>query len=140
MFLDILAEALHKRSLIDEDEWRDNPFAVLRYDGTIPKAKRAATLHEFNYVNRSGTSVLLLTAGCGGTGLNITGGCHMIICERFWSPGLREQVIGRCYRLRQTRTVHIWDMVAPESPVDQCCVYALIGHIQSTCGIPFWPV
>ncbi|QGI58672.1 hypothetical protein CEK26_000796 [Fusarium fujikuroi] len=100
-FLDMLHEYL-TRKLPD--------IQTASYNGNIKSAEeRMRITTEFN-LNGAGPTILLLSASCGGTGLNLHGGSHLIITEHFWAPGLRDQVIGRIYRMQQTRSVHVYEI------------------------------
>jgi superfamily II DNA or RNA helicase len=90
--LDIVKEVLARNKVL-------HPKRILELNGTVSALERSLGLEHFN---ESGSyEILLLSVGCGGFGLNITGASHMIIFEPFWTPGLRVQVIGRADRLGQ---------------------------------------
>lgn len=93
------------------------------FDGRIISMDdRMGIVNRFN--SKPGhIDLLLLSASCGGTGLNLYGGSHVIITERFWTAGLENQVIGRAARLPQEREVHVYYIHAI-SAVDE-----LIGNL-----------
>ncbi|EMT62172.1 hypothetical protein FOC4_g10015256 [Fusarium odoratissimum] len=100
-FLDMLQEYLARKF---------PAIQTASYNGNTKSAKeRMRIIKEFN-LNGAGPDILLLSASCGGTGLNLHGGSHLIITEHFWTPGLRDQVIGRVYRMQQTRRVHVYEI------------------------------
>ncbi|QPC66833.1 hypothetical protein HYE67_009064 [Fusarium culmorum] len=93
------------------------------FDGRITSMDdRMGIVNRFN--SKTGNiNLLLLSASCGGTGLNLYGGSHVIITERFWTAGLENQVIGRAARLPQEKEVHVYYIHAT-SAVDE-----LIGNL-----------
>ncbi|OBS27179.1 hypothetical protein FPOA_01120 [Fusarium poae] len=108
-FLDILCEYLSRQA---------PELTMVQFDGRITSMeKRTEIANQFNSED-SGINLLLLSAACGGTGLNLHGGSHVIITERFWTPGLEKQVIGRASRMPQKREVHVY-FVHIESAVDK---------------------
>ncbi|OIW30980.1 hypothetical protein CONLIGDRAFT_679729 [Coniochaeta ligniaria NRRL 30616] len=87
MWLDVLREAIRREEGFS--------FGVAGYNGTITSStQREKILGSFN-ARGTGPTVLLLTAAAGGTGLNVAGASHLIICEPLWSAGKDEQLIGR---------------------------------------------
>jgi SNF2 family DNA or RNA helicase len=110
MYLDIVSELIRRNKRLT--------FRVAEYNGTITSSEeRAAILGAFN-ARDSGPRLLLLSAAAGGTGLNVTGASHLIICEPFWSAGQEEQLIGRVHRMSQDRPVKIYKLSAPLSEID----------------------
>ncbi|RGP62485.1 DNA repair rad5 [Fusarium longipes] len=98
-FLDILGQYL-ARQLPD--------LETASFDGRIASVdERMGVANRFNSQD-SGVGLLLLSAACGGTGLNLHGGSHVIMAVYFWAPGLQKQVIGRAARLPQKRQVYIY--------------------------------
>ena len=49
------------------------------FDGTVPDAVRTAHIRDFTVCK--GTAVMLVIAGSGGDGLNLTAASHVILCE-----------------------------------------------------------
>ena len=113
-FLDVISAGLHRRM----DQGSIPASGIAEYNGKITSSDcRHRILQEFN--DAQGTSqILLLTATAGGTGLNIAGASHVIICEPVWSPGLEEQIIGRAHRIRQTKTVYVYRVSSEQSVID----------------------
>jgi hypothetical protein len=127
LFLDLLRETL--RHLARQDQLFN--FEVAEYNGTVNSLEtRTATLKAFN-AEGSGPIVLLLSSAAEGTGLNITGASHLLICEPMWSPGQIEQIIGRIYGMGQDKHVVVYLFWAPLSLVD---VKILDGTIR-TAGV-----
>ncbi|CEI64840.1 hypothetical protein FVEN_g3338 [Fusarium venenatum] len=60
------------------------------------------------WFNSGGIDLIILSAACGGTGLNLHGGSHVVIAEQFWTPGLEKQVIGCAARMPQKKDVHVY--------------------------------
>ncbi|KAH8885318.1 hypothetical protein GQ53DRAFT_878691, partial [Thozetella sp. PMI_491] len=110
-FLDIVCHAIARRF---------SDLKCAEYNGTIPRehaGARATIQADFNQKD-SGTSVLLLTDGIGGAGLNLQGANHIIIAAPGWTPGGENQIIGRSHRMGQENTVHVYKIIAAESRID----------------------
>lgn len=57
--------------------------------------------------------MLSLTAG--GVGLNLVGANHLILVDLHWNPQLEMQAQDRIYRLGQTKTVHVYKLMAVDT-------------------------
>ncbi|RKK30023.1 hypothetical protein BFJ63_vAg3746 [Fusarium oxysporum f. sp. narcissi] len=98
-FLDIIQELLSRHL---------PGVKVTEFNGRIVSVEeRVRIANDFNMTGK-GSYILLLSASCGGTGLNLYGGSRLIITEQFWTPGLEKQVIGRAHRMPQTKQVHVY--------------------------------
>ncbi|KAK7210249.1 hypothetical protein V2G26_017427 [Clonostachys chloroleuca] len=106
-FLQLIAEAI-KREL--------HHLEVVEYNGEVPPKERARRLEKIN--TQGGSSILLLTAGAGGTGLNVTGVSHVLLTEPQWNLGLEVQIIGRSYRLGQKHQVRVSKLFCEKSAID----------------------
>ena len=58
--------------------------------------------------NSSKVRVLLLSSKAGGCGLNLIGGCTMILCDPDWNPANDKQAAGRVWRTGQQRQCVIY--------------------------------
>jgi SNF2 family DNA or RNA helicase len=105
VMLDILSIGLSK-----------NGIDSLRYQGSIPKERRLATVEQFQ--SHIGPRVLLVTSGAGGVGLNLFAATTAIIICPEWSPSKGEQLIRRAYRIGQTKSVKVFRLIAQDS-IDQ---------------------
>jgi SNF2 family DNA or RNA helicase len=85
-FLDILDVALR----------RDVGVRTIRFDGTVHPLTRRRRLEEF--AEEKEGVVLLITAGAGGVGLNITEASVVLICEEWWNGNAERQCICRVWR------------------------------------------
>ncbi len=92
-FLDILDEALRRTWQIES----------LRYDGTVQHSHRKRVENMFR--DRNNKSPLLLTAGAGGVGLNITTASIVVQTEVWWNHNTEEQALSRVWRQGQEKTV-----------------------------------
>ena len=100
--LDIIACALHAAS---------PPFAFLRLDGSVKKAEeRQRRIDEFSAPS-SPHSLMLLTTGVGGVGLNLTAADRCVIFDPCWNPAVDSQSVDRCYRLGQQRHVLVYRFI-----------------------------
>ncbi|CAG9937322.1 unnamed protein product [Clonostachys rosea f. rosea IK726] len=125
LFLHVISEAI-KRRLPRLD--------ILEYNGNVDANERASHLMKINN-STSGTSILVLTADAGGTGLNVTGVNHIIMAQPTWSPGLDEQIIGRSNRLGQKHQVYVYKLHCQSSEIDK-----LLGNINTKKGEVIKPI
>ncbi|AFY62906.1 global transactivator-like protein [Philosamia cynthia ricini nucleopolyhedrovirus virus] len=86
---------------------------VLLYTGRLRTEERAAVENRFNDAN-SPYRVLLMSIKCGGVGLNLTGGNHLVLLEPHWNPQVELQAQGRIHRLGQRKRAHVYKMLVDE--------------------------
>jgi superfamily II DNA or RNA helicase len=80
--------------------------------GGLNPSERRATVDAF----ARGAADLLLATDAGSEGLNLQGGCRIVInLELPWNPIRLEQRIGRVDRIGQLRTVHAINLFAEET-------------------------
>ncbi|CAG9938436.1 unnamed protein product [Clonostachys rosea f. rosea IK726] len=125
LFLDVIQEALER--LAREDEVLQ--FKLFEYNGTVDIDQRATTISEFNESDNQ-TRALLVTAGVGGVGVNIHSVSHLILIAPLWTPGQKEQFIGRVRRIPQRRKVHIWEILAEYSAIDMFMMEKVVKKKQ----------
>lgn len=84
-FLNIINEVLTRKAKLGYPD-----LIIYEFNGSIISVEdRTNIADSFNLpVNEGGPTVLFLSAACGGVGLNLHGGLHLIIAESFWQPGL----------------------------------------------------
>ena len=100
--LDLIAAVLSSTSA---------PFSFLRIDGSVKLAEeRQRRIDEFSTPS-SPHSLLLLTTGVGGVGLNLTAACRCVIFDPSWNPAVDSQSVDRCYRIGQTRDVVVYRFI-----------------------------
>ncbi|KAK0315416.1 hypothetical protein LTR01_000714 [Friedmanniomyces endolithicus] len=107
-FLDIAARAL--------DEHYPPIMHIERLDGTVDGPARKAVQSEF--VEYPEGMVLLITAGCGGTGLDLTAASHVVQCEPWWREADELQAYARAFRVGQEKEVHVWKLFGENAVVD----------------------
>ncbi len=74
-----------------------------------------ATLRRANVIERfkSGTApVFLISLKAGGFGLNLTEADYCFLMDPWWNPATELQAIDRTHRIGQTRTVHVYRLIA----------------------------
>lgn len=71
----------------------------------MSRKKRAAAIEEFN--TDPITTVILVTIGAGGLGLNLTAANKVFVMEPQFNPAAEQQAVDRVHRLGQTREVTI---------------------------------
>lgn len=112
-FLDILQDAIRRRRETDSSY----DFKMAEYNGSMKAETRADVLRDFN-CRFHGAVVLFASAKAGGTGLNVHGANHQILCEPQWSPGLDIQIRGRFHRMPQKKKCYRYNVVAKASVID----------------------
>lgn len=106
-YLDLVALALRRKPGID----------ALRFDGTVPQSKRGEVQKQF--AADGNTRPLLITAGAGGVGLNLTSGTVMVQTEEWWNANTVRQAICRLHRQRQTEEVIVVKFHINNSAIDR---------------------
>jgi hypothetical protein len=85
---------------------RKLPF--VRLDGSVPQAKRAALVNEFQ---TNPDCKLFLTTNAGSTGLNLQAANTVINVDLPWNPAVLDQRIARAHRMGQSRPVQVFILV-----------------------------
>jgi SNF2 family DNA or RNA helicase len=84
------------------------PFAL--YHGALRRAEKEAAVRAFE-----GPARILLSTEAGGEGRNLQFAHGLVNYDLPWNPMRIEQRIGRLSRVGQTRDVHVFNLVAPET-------------------------
>lgn len=71
--------------------------------------KREAAIQVF--MSKDKARVMLMSAKCGGVGLNLTRANNVISLDLGWSPAIDAQAYDRCHRLGQSRKVIVKRLV-----------------------------
>ena len=82
-------------------------------DGGISGTERDTQLAEFKA--HPGKAVLFVNYKVGAEGLNITEANHVICLEPWWNYATHSQAEARCWRIGQTRNVHVYDIFIKDS-------------------------
>ena len=69
-------------------------------------------------------SPLLITTGCGGTGINLQAASVVIQMEPWWNRNHEKQAYARCFRTGQTKEVKVFKILAENSAID--------GHVMDS--------
>ena len=72
-------------------------FKPLAYHGRIPQKKRNGIIEQFR--NDKESSVLLMSYGAGGVGLNLQFASYVFLFDRWWNPAVEDQAINRAHRI-----------------------------------------
>ncbi len=72
-------------------------YGVLEYHGQIPQRRREDVLQRFKDDKKN--SVLLLSYGSGGVGLNLQFAEYVFLFDRWWNPAVEDQAINRAHRI-----------------------------------------
>jgi SNF2 family DNA or RNA helicase len=108
-FLFVLEEAIVRR-------YPGQGVRILRYNGTMSVVDRQIALENFE--DAPALAVMLMTPGVGGVGLNITCASILILCQPLWNSNDEDKIKARIHRQGQERGVHIFRLVAANSPID----------------------
>jgi len=109
--LDIIAEALERLGK------KDNGIQCLRFDGTMDASARISSRYMFRR-SQSPTTVMLITAGAGGAGMNLNSASIVIQAEPWWVATEEWQAWFRVRRPGQEREVSIYVLEGSNSLVD----------------------
>ena len=83
----------------------DHRIRYVRLDGKMARKQRAASLDAFR--DDPDITVILISIGAGGLGLNLTTGSKVYMMEPQFNPAAEAQAVDRVHRLGQTREVTI---------------------------------
>ncbi|EJD05330.1 uncharacterized protein FOMMEDRAFT_138838 [Fomitiporia mediterranea MF3/22] len=92
---------------------RNEGLRFARYDGTMRKDQRDASLQKIR--EDKSTTVILISFKAGSTGLNLTACNNVILVDLWWNPALEEQAFDRAHRFGQTRTVNIYKLTIEQT-------------------------
>lgn len=95
--LDLIEPLLKSRTL---------PF--VRLDGSVPQARRAQLVDEFQTNTKC---KLFLTTNAGSTGLNLQAANTVINVDLPWNPAVLDQRIARAHRMGQSRPVQVFILI-----------------------------
>jgi SNF2 family DNA or RNA helicase len=95
--------------IIGTDLLTASKIKFLRIDGQVTGDNRQRIVNRFQ--EDSSFTVMLLTTGAGGVGLNLTAASRVIFNDVDWNWASDEQSIHRCYRIGQTKPVQIFFLV-----------------------------
>ncbi len=95
--LDLIEPLLKSRKL---------PF--VRLDGSVPQARRAQLVDEFQ---TNPDCKLFLTTNAGSTGLNLQAANTVINVDLPWNPAVLDQRIARAHRMGQSRPVQVFILI-----------------------------
>ncbi|KAI0267408.1 SNF2 family N-terminal domain-containing protein [Gloeopeniophorella convolvens] len=87
---------------------KDAGISFVRYDGSMTKDKREASLNQIKTNKR--IKVILISFKAGSTGLNLTACNNVILVDMWWNPALEDQAFDRAHRFGQTRDVNIYKL------------------------------
>lgn len=109
-FLQIIAGLLHRHGV-----------PILFYTGNLRIEERTEVENQFNTVD-SPYRVLLMSIKCGGVGLNLTGGNHIVMLEPHWNPQIELQAQDRVHRMGQKKCTHVYKMIVDEENSIECYI------------------
>ena len=99
---------------------------------------RGAVVQDF----RDGAApVFLISLKAGGSGLNLAEADYVFLLDPWWNPAVEAQAIDRAHRIGQTRTVHVYRLIAADTIEEKVLALAarkaeLVAGVLDT-GDPF---
>ncbi|KAL9600076.1 MAG: hypothetical protein Q9219_003446 [cf. Caloplaca sp. 3 TL-2023] len=84
---------------------KEQRIRYVRLDGSMSRKDRAASLNAFR--DNPEITLILISIGAGGLGLNLTTGSKVYVMEPQFNPAAEAQAVDRVHRLGQTREVTI---------------------------------
>ncbi len=82
---------------------------VLVLTGSTSRLKREEMISRFMHQN--GPQFFIISLRAGGTGLNLMRATHVFHIDRWWNPAVEDQATDRTYRIGQTRSVQVRQMI-----------------------------
>jgi SNF2 family DNA or RNA helicase len=74
------------------------------FHGDLSESEREHVLGDFK---RGRPRIMLINIHAGGVGIELTAANHVILLDSWWNTALEQQAIDRCYRIGQTKEVHV---------------------------------
>eukprot|EP01135_Chromosphaera_perkinsii_P012322 Nk52_evm14s2635 gene=Nk52_evmTU14s2635 len=89
----------------------EDHYEFCRIDGSVKNPlERQKKIDLFN-AKGSSKFVFLLTTGCGGVGITLTGADRVVIYDPAWNPAVDAQAVDRAYRIGQEKDVVVYRLV-----------------------------
>ncbi|OQV22475.1 Helicase ARIP4 [Hypsibius exemplaris] len=101
--------------------------ATLRIDGSTTSLERERLINLFND-DAHRTQIFVISTEAGGIGINLTGGCRVVLMDVSWNPSKDIQAISRIYRYGQKNISSIYRLVGAGSM--ERCVFDRQTHKQ----------
>lgn len=96
---------------------KDMKVSFLKYTGSMNAEQRSDVINQF--YREQDKRILLISMKAGNSGLTLTCANHVVIVDPFWNPYVEEQAQDRCYRISQTREVHVHRLFIKNSVEDR---------------------
>uniref|UniRef100_A0A7S2RAY1 Helicase ATP-binding domain-containing protein n=1 Tax=Mucochytrium quahogii TaxID=96639 RepID=A0A7S2RAY1_9STRA len=84
----------------------------LRLDGSTPQGERTGLVDTFNKADIAKYCIFLASTRAAGEGLNLQSASRVVMFDACWNPCLDHEAMCRAYRFGQTRSVHVYRLVA----------------------------
>lgn len=105
--------------MICERFFTERGVGSAKLTGDLSIKKRADVQREFTADGDGGGSVLLVSLGAGGVGINLQRASVVYHIDPWWTAARTDQASGRVYRIGQTRSVVILHLVAQSTVESQ---------------------
>jgi len=96
-----------------EDYLTMRNYPYCRIDGQVEVSSRQQQIVDFN--KSSSIFCFLLSTRAGGLGINLASADTVIIYDSDWNPHCDDQAQDRCHRIGQTKPVHVYRFITPNS-------------------------
>ncbi len=97
---------------ICEDFLKQSGVSTVRIDGSVSRGGRITAMHAFN---AGRPEVMLASLMAAGVGINLLGGCNVIIADPWWNVAVENQAMDRVHRIGQTHAVTVHRLVVAGS-------------------------
>lgn len=98
-----------------EDMVQGAGLRCVRIDGTMSASERLVAMRAFNSTNAGSPTVMLASLMAAGVGINLLGGCNIVMSDVWWSPAVEDQAIDRVHRIGQTQPVSVYRLIVANS-------------------------
>lgn len=85
----------------------------LEYHGRVPHHQRAGIIDRFKAEKKH--SVILMSYGAGGVGLNLQFATYVFLFDRWWNPAIEDQAINRAHRIGAAGPVTVTRFIAADT-------------------------
>ena len=97
-------------SALEQLQKRLTRFSPLMFHGRVPASQRDGVLKRFREDDKA--TLLLLSYGAGGVGLNLQFASYVFLFDRWWNPAVEDQAINRAHRIGAKAAVTVTRFLA----------------------------
>ena len=105
----VFAEYIHTQDILASIIFKEFGIKPQIYNGSTNIYARESMLKRFK--SSSGFDVIIMSPIAAGVGLTIIEANHVIHFSRHWNPAKEDQATDRVYRIGQTKTVFVYNLI-----------------------------